>query len=286
MAHPDLEVGTEAFSGPGPMVPLRYRVRSRRDDLDDTVTLELEPVDEPTARPGPGQFNMLWAFGIGEAPISLAGLDGDVLVHTIRRVGAVTAALCAAVPGDEIGVRGPYGVGWDLDRARGRDVVVVAGGLGLAPVRPIVTELVDHRDQFGRVAVLVGARSPDDLLYRDELAEWRSHLDLDVEVTVDTATPSWRGDVGVVTRLIGRNPNEPANTTAFVCGPEVMMRFCALALIDDGTPPDEIFVSMERNMHCAIGHCGHCQLDALFVCKDGPVLSWPTVEPLLRVRER
>lgn len=286
MPPPDLGIRPEAFAGSGPMVPIRYRVRSRRDDLDDTVTLELEPVAQPTTPPRPGQFNMLWAFGVGEAPISLAGLDGDLLVHTIRRVGAVTAALCATAPGDEIGVRGPFGVGWDVERATGRDVVVVAGGLGLAPIRPIVNELLARREDHGRVSVLIGARTPDLLLYRDELAEWRSRLDLDVEVTVDSAGPAWRGDVGVVTRLIGRNPFDPERTTAFVCGPEIMMRFCALALIDAGTPADEVFVSMERNMHCAIGHCGHCQLDALFVCKDGPVLSWARVEPLLRVRER
>lgn len=272
--------------GLAPMTPRRYRVRSRRDDLDDTVTLGLEPCDEPVSAPSSGQFNMLWAFGIGEAPISLAGTDGDVLLHTVRAVGAVTDALCASKPGDEIGVRGPFGTGWNLDRARGRDVVVVAGGLGLAPVRPIVTELIAHRADFGRAVVLVGARSPDVLLYRDELEEWRGRLDLDVEVTVDTASPAWRGDVGVVTRLIDRGPFEPSRTTAFVCGPEVMMRFCAAALIARGVDPAEIFVSLERNMHCAVGHCGRCQLDALFVCKDGPVLGWPVVEPLLKVRER
>ena len=216
----------------------------------------------------------------------MAGTDGDVLIHTIRRVGGVTNALGAAQPGDEIGVRGPFGTGWNLDRAIGRDVVVMAGGLGLAPVRPIITDLVARREEFGRASLLIGARTPEDLLYRDEIEEWRSHLDLDVEVTVDSAPATWRGDVGVVTRLVGRAPIDPANTTAFVCGPEVMMRFGATSLIDRGVPADEVFVSLERNMHCAVGHCGHCQLDALFVCRDGAVLAWPTVEPLLKVRER
>ena len=164
--------------------------------------------------------------------------------------------------------------------------MVIAGGLGLAPVRPIIQALIEQRARFGRVVILMGARTPDALLYRDELAEWRSHLDLDVEVTVDTAPPSWRGDVGVVTRLIDRNPFDPDHTTAYVCGPEIMMRFGAAALLDRGVDPGAVFVSLERNMHCAIGHCGHCQLDSFFVCKDGPVLPWPAVEPLLKVRER
>lgn len=268
------------------MVPQMYRVLSRRQDLADTVTLALEPVDGQIARPTIGQFNMLWAFGIGEAPISLSGTDDTTLEHTIRGVGAVTNALCAASEGDQIGLRGPYGTGWDLDTAAGRDVLVVAGGLGLAPVRPIVTQLFARRADYGRAALLMGARDPESLLYRDELEKWRSRLDIEVEVTVDSARPSWRGDVGVVTKLIPRAPIEPSNTRAFVCGPEVMMRFCAQALVDLGVPPAEVFVSLERNMHCAVGHCGHCQLGSTFVCKDGPVLSWVDAEPLLRIPER
>jgi len=268
------------------MVPHMYRVLSRRQDLADTVTLALAPVDSQIATPTIGQFNMLWAFGIGEAPISLAGIDEHVVTHTIRGVGAVTNALCGASEGDQIGVRGPYGTGWDLGGATGRDVLVVAGGLGLAPVRPIVARLFARRSEYGRAALLIGARDPESLLYRDELEAWRSRLDIEVEVTVDSAQPSWRGDVGVVTKLIPRAPVDSANTRAFVCGPEVMMRFCAQALVDRGVPPAEVFVSLERNMHCAVGHCGHCQLGSSFVCKDGPVLSWVEAEPLLRIRER
>ncbi|MCP4221878.1 MAG: oxidoreductase [Actinomycetia bacterium] len=189
-------------------------------------------------------------------------------------------------PGDLVGVRGPYGSGWGLGQARGRDVLVLAGGLGLAPVRPIITSVLAERPAFGRAVVLIGARSPDTLLYRDEIEEWRGRLDIDIEVTVDSATPEWRGDVGVVTRLVGRAPVDPTNTVAFVCGPEVMMRFSALAVTDLGVAPSAVQLSMERNMHCAIGHCGHCQLGSSFICKDGPVLDWPQVEALLRVRER
>lgn len=271
---------------PGPMTPRMYRVVSRRDDLVDTVTLDMVPVDRPCPDPSSGQFNMLWAFGVGEAPISVAGFENGIVSHTIRRVGAVTEALCSATVGDQVGVRGPFGTGWDLSRAAGRDILIVAGGLGVAPIRPIVTELLAHRSDYGRAVLLVGARTPDALLYRDELEAWRGRLDMEVEVTVDAASPLWRGEVGVVTRLIERAPIDPDNTTAFVCGPEVMMRFGAQSVLDRGVAPAEVWLSFERNMHCAVGHCGHCQLGALFLCKDGPVLSWPQAEPLLQVRER
>ena len=270
----------------GPMTPVMYRVEARSIDLDDTATLSLAPVDQPIRPPVAGQFNMLWAFGIGEAPISLAGVDGDVLHHTIRRAGKVSTALWAAGEGDLIGMRGPFGTGWPLDAAKGRDILIVAGGIGMAPVRPVVEEVLAKREYYGRAALLVGARGPDSLLYRDLLETWRSRLDIEVEVTVDTAPPSWRGNVGVVTKLIDPAPVEPEQTTAYVCGPEVMMRFTAQAAAARGVPIDQIFVSLERNMHCAVGHCGHCQLGPAFVCKDGPVLPWPTVEPLMRVRQR
>ncbi len=274
--------------GRGPMVPHPYRVEWARRDTADTVTIGITPVEEPLPVPTPGQFEMLWAFGVGEVPISVSGIgNGDGrLEHTIRAVGAVTRALCAAEAGDVIGVRGPFGEGWDLDRATGRDLLVVAGGLGLAPVRPVIREAFATRHRFGRMAVLVGARDPANLLYPEELEKWRGRFDVDVEVTVDAAPPSWRGDVGVVTKLIDRVPFDAANTTAVVCGPEVMMRFVSQALANRGVPGHEILISMERNMRCAIGHCGHCQLGPEFICKDGPVLPWDRMEALMLVRER
>ena len=169
---------------PGPMTPVMHRVVSRREDLPDTVTLGLLPVDAAVSEPKSGQFNMLWAFGVGEAPISLAGFEDGVLIHTIRRVGAVTAALCSSAVGDQIGVRGPFGVGWDLPHATGRDVLIVAGGLGVAPTRPIIIELLANRTDFGRAVLLIGARTPEALLYRDELEDWRGRFDIEVEVTV------------------------------------------------------------------------------------------------------
>ncbi len=272
----------------GPMVAAPYRVLRRRPEVADTVSLDLVPEGSPLPPPRPGQFMMLWAFGVGEVPISLAGFDAATgeLTHTIRAVGAVTAALCAAEPGETIGVRGPFGTGWGVDRAAGGDLLVVAGGLGLAPVRPVMVEALDNRHRYGRVALLVGARDPGSLLYVDELERWRGRFDLDVEVTVDAAPPSWRGDVGVVTKLLDRAPVDPARTIAVVCGPEVMMRFVAQGLVDRGFAPQDILLSMERNMRCAIGHCGHCQLGPLFICKDGPVLPWTRVAEQLMVRER
>ena len=268
------------------MVPTMYRVADRVAELADTVTLQLDPVRGGVVTPQPGQFMMLWAFGVGEAPISLAGRVGARLMHTIRGVGAVTRHLCASEPGYQIGVRGPFGRGWGLEPARGNDVVIVAGGLGLAPVRPIVTEILADRSAYGEVSLLVGARSPAELLYRAELEEWQHRDDLGVEVIVDTADRTWSGPVGMVTKLVDRLTGPSPQTRAFVCGPEVMMRFVAVALTDRGVAADRIEVSLERNMHCAIGQCGHCQLGPAFVCTDGPVFPWSAAEPLLRVRER
>lgn len=268
------------------MTPVMHRVRDRRDEPDDTVTLFLEPVDAALPEPRPGQFNMLWAFGVGEAPISVADAGPVPLVHTIRRVGAVTGALCDAQAGDAVGVRGPFGTGWDLASAAGRDVLVVAGGLGLAPLRPVIQHVLAHRTDYGRLVLLVGAREPGALLYRDELEAWRGRLDIEVEVTVDTAPPSWRGDVGLVTDLLRRAPVDRGSAVTFVCGPEIMMRFVAQAMVDAGADPGSVHVSLERNMQCAIGHCGHCQLGPAFVCKDGPVLAWSRIAPQLMVRAR
>ncbi|MDH3684021.1 MAG: FAD/NAD(P)-binding protein [Acidimicrobiia bacterium] len=272
--------------GAGPMTPTMYRVSARADESPQTVTLDLSPMADPIGVPAPGQFTMLWSFGIGEAPISVAAaaVDGS-LRQTIRGVGPVTSALCAAVAGDLVGVRGPYGVGWDLDLAQGRDVLIVGGGLGVAPVRSAIEHILENRGRFGRLAVVIGARTPDALLYPRELARWQERSDVDLEVTVDTATVGWRGNVGLVTQLLDRATVDLGTAVAFVCGPEVMMRFVARGLLERGAPPENIFVSLERNMHCAIGHCGHCQLGPLFVCKDGPVHPWHRVAPLLSVRE-
>ena len=273
---------------PAPLTPVAYQVAARHDESADVVTLDLEPVEPAAAidEPAPGQFTMLYAFGIGEAPISVSGCPADdgTLRHTIRSAGAVTRALCDLAPGDQLGVRGPFGVGWPLADVDGLDLVVIGGGIGLAPVRPVLRQVIAERDRFGRVALVVGARTPGDLLYRSELAEWRGRFDLDVEVTVDAAPIEWRGDVGVVTKVLPRLAVDPARAAAFVCGPEVMMRVVARHLLDAGFDAERIHVSLERNMQCAVGHCGHCQLGPVFVCTDGPVLPWSAAALLLEVR--
>lgn len=268
-----------------PMLPVVARISRRIPELADIVTFEIEV-------PGwrgfaPGQFNMLSVFGVGEIAISISGPQDDPsrVVHTIRSVGPVSKALAGLLPGAHVGLRGPFGAAWPVERARGRDVVVIAGGLGLAPVRPILYELAAHRAAYGKVTLLYGTRSPQDILYPRDLAEWRNRTDFTTGITVDRATPEWRGQVGVVTSLLPVADFDPATTTAFVCGPEIMMRFAANALVDRGVAPGEVFLSMERNMHCAVGLCGHCQLGPVFVCKDGPVFDWARLKPLMAVRE-
>jgi NAD(P)H-flavin reductase len=270
----------------GAMTPLPYRVGARTQETADSWTLCLEPV-EAGIEPTPGQFNMLYAFGVGEVPISTSGeATGDgSLLHTVRAVGEVTQALCATEPGDVIGVRGPFGTNWPLEEARGGDLVIVAGGIGLAPLRPALYHALTHRDDFGAVSLLVGARTPADVLYTAELERWRLRPDVDVDVTVDAAPSHWRGNVGVVTRLVPKARLDPGAATALVCGPEVMMSFAVKALVERGLEKDRIYVSLERSMRCAVGHCGHCQLGPLLICRDGPVFRYDRVERLLEVRE-
>jgi NAD(P)H-flavin reductase len=262
-----------------------WRVTANRRESHDTVTLELEP-PEPFGFQ-PGQFNMLRVPGVGEVPISVSGdpsLAGPVL-HTIRDVGAVTHALCTARPGDEIGVRGPYGTSWPVQAAEGGDVLIVAGGIGLPPLRPAIYHVLARRESFGRLVLLYGARTPSDLLFAGELAAWRSRFDLTVEVTVDTAGRDWYGNVGVVPDLIGKAAFEPGASVAFTVGPEIMMRFAVRALLAAGVPEDRVFLSMERDMQCAAALCGHCQLGPFLVCRDGPVFCYRPLARWLGVRE-
>ena len=269
-----------------PMAPRPFLVQSVLEELPDTFTLTLDPPDGSFAF-RPGQFTMLYAFGIGEVPISISGdpLRPEVLVQTIRRVGAVTGALQRLGPSDVVGVRGPFGKPWPIEDAAGRDVVFVAGGIGLAPLRPAIYHALANRDRYGRVVIVYGARNRRELLYPAQLHEWRSRFDVDVMITVDDAAGDWHGSVGVVTRLIPRAPFDPDNTAAFVCGPEVMMRFTATELTGRGVAPQSIFLSLERNMKCAIGFCGHCQFGAHFVCWNGPVFRYEEIERLLVTKE-
>lgn len=273
---------------PGSMVPSPFRVQRVRRETHDTFTMELEPADGANGFLFvPGQFNMLYVFGVGEVPISISGdpTKPQTLVHTVRAVGTVTQTLRRLKRGDVVGVRGPFGTHWPVEEAVGSDMVIVAGGIGLAPLRPALYYLLSNREKYGRIALVYGARTLQDLLYKSELEKWRGHLDLEVEVTVDAATASWRGNVGVVTTLIPRVQVDPFHTVALVCGPEVMMRFTVRELESRGIEPEDIFISMERNMKCAIGFCGHCQVGSTFICKDGPVFCYAEVQPFFAKRE-
>ena len=270
-----------------PLLPSPYVVADKRQELGDTWTLELEPANGDGLGPfGPGQFSMISAFGAGEVPISAsgAGESGGRIVHTVRAVGVATRAICEIERGAQVGVRGPFGTTWPMAEAEGGDVVVVAGGIGIAPLRLAVEHLIDNRDGYRAVTILYGARSPDEMLFFGELTSWRE-AGIDVKYTVDPASSAWDARVGLVTNLIPIAGFEGPRTTAMICGPEVMMRFVTAALQERGVPDERIYVSLERNMKCAVGHCGHCQLGHRFVCKDGPVFPVGRIGTLLGVRE-
>jgi NAD(P)H-flavin reductase len=279
---------TPVTATPDPMLPRPYRVRRVRREMPDTFTLDLVPADDEAIPPfAAGQFNMLYVFGVGEIPISISGdpANRDQLVHTTRAVGAVSRAMSRLKADDAIGVRGPFGSAWPLAQAVGKDIVVIAGGIGMAPLRPAIHQLLAARQQYGRMTLLYGTRTPANILYRRQLAQWRARFDMDMFVTVDHAASTWQGHVGVVTRLIAQEAFDPAATAAFICGPEIMLRFTATELLKRGVTADQIFVSMERNMKCAVGLCGHCQYGPKFVCKDGPVFAYGNVQRLFTVRE-
>ena len=271
-----------------PMCPAVAVIGRRRRETRDIYSLELRPHDESRGFDfAPGQFNMLYLFGQGEVAISISGdpRRTDTIVHTIRAVGPITAGLGKLKRGASVGIRGPFGSGWPVDVVKGCDVIIVAGGVGLAPLRPALCHLLSRRSDYGKISVLYGTRTPEDLLFVRQLEQWRGRFDLHVEVTVDTASAGWGGDVGVVTTLIPRAQFDPARTFGFICGPEVMMRFTLRALMARGVRPDRLFLSMERNMKCAVGFCGHCQLGPTFICKDGPVFRYDRLAPWFGVRE-
>lgn len=269
----------------GAFVPSPFRVGERRQDTADTWTLTLEPLGEGFAV-APGQFVMVYMFGVGEVPISVSGppeSHGEPVVLTVRDVGAVTHAICSSQPGAVLGLRGPLGNSWPVETASGGDILVVAGGIGLAPLRPVVLHALRHRTNYQNVWVLYGARTPQDLLYRDELDAWQ--FEVGVDITVDAANTNWLGRVGVVPKLVGQADFRSDSVRAFVCGPEVMIHFTVEALRERGVPDERIFLSLERDMRCGVGLCGHCQLGPTLICRDGPVYTQAQVAELMEVRE-
>ncbi|MEZ6123275.1 MAG: FAD/NAD(P)-binding protein [Planctomycetaceae bacterium] len=264
------------------------RIAEIKPEIDGVFTYRLEFLDADEAHPyrfAPGQFNMLYLPGAGEIAISRSDSPDadDGCLHTIRIVGNATGVMARMKVGDTLGLRGPFGAPWPVEQCLGRDVILVAGGIGLAPLRPVVYSLLDQPQRFGQRHLLFGTRTPDDLLFADEYTSWES-AGIRVQTTVDRAASGWQGNVGVVTMLLGQLRDfDPANCVLFCCGPEVMMRFTVQTALRRGISSDRIYLSMERNMQCAVGLCGHCQFGPTFVCKDGPVFPYNSIAKLLDI---
>jgi NAD(P)H-flavin reductase len=274
---------------PSPWLPRVATIRDVRPETPGVTTYALELTDGKAGEPfrfRPGQFNMLYLPGIGEAAISISSDPGETktLLHTVRAAGSVTQALARKKKGDRLALRGPYGSSWPMDVCRGCDVVIACGGIGLAPLRPAVYHLIRHRKDYGRVILLYGARNPKDLLYPEEYAAWRA-AGIEVETTVDIGDADWRGNIGVVPVLFYRLRLNAAKTQVLTCGPEVMMRFVIFEALARKIAPAHIHLSMERNMNCAVGLCGHCQFGPVFICKDGPVFTYERLQPYLHVED-
>ncbi len=249
-----------------PYLPQLARILEVRDETFDTKTFCIEtPLSFK-----PGQFVELSVFGYGEAPISISGGDGDCIELTIRAVGNVTRKIHEMKPGEYVGVRGPFGNGWPVEKAEGKNLLIVAGGIGLAPLKPVIEYVCQHRYEFNDVTLLYGARRPSLMLFRYKFEEWSRCMEL--LLTVDEPEEGWDGHVGVVTTLCDKIKHV-ANTITLMCGPPVMMKYTSMVLIELGFPPSEIYLSLERNMKCGIGICGHCAVGGVYVCRDGPVFS-------------
>lgn len=273
-----------------PLVPEPWRIVHRQRETEHIFTVRLQP--EPGVAPmhfEPGQFNMIYGFGAGESAISISGhpeeSEEEGIDHTIRRIGTVTDALYDLGPGDIVGMRGPFGASWPMEEARGRDLVFMAGGIGLAPLRPAIYHALSNRSDYGRIVILTGARNPEEVLFPEELESWRSLDGVESRLTVDRAAEGWTRNVGVVTKLVPRADFDPENAVAMICGPEVMMRYSANELRKRGVSDERVYVTLERNMKCAVALCGHCQLGPEFLCRDGPVFRYDRIGFWLGQRE-
>lgn len=285
-SHPGLVPVHDSATDPMHSEP--YVIKQVHQETADVFTFDLVPAAHaPNFTFAPGQFNMIYMFGMGEVAISISS-DSTVygrLIHTIRAVGPITRAICKLKKGDMLGIRGPFGAGWPVQEARGHDVLFVTGGIGLPPLRPAIYYVLAHRQDYGKVTILYGARSPQRLLYRKELEQWRGRFDVTLDVAVGVAGRDWHGNVGVINSLLGQARLDPDNTVAMLCSSESMMHSLANGLIKLGMADDRIYLSMERNMKCAIGLCGHCQLGPYFICKDGPVFSYEAIKEWFVKRE-
>lgn len=269
--------------------PMEAEVVLRVEDSPNIFTLSLRLCDnlqQDNYSFVPGQFNMLYLFGVGEIPVSIAGdpAQAGLLSHTIRTVGRVTRGFSQLQAGDRVGLRGPFGRGWPLAEAGDKDVLIITGGLGCAPVLPVINQILHNRDEYGRVSILQGVKHSSDLIWRNRYARWGQMPDTQVLLAADVADPQWSGTVGLVTTLFERIDLNFANSITMMCGPEPMMFAATDELLSLGVDADDIWLSMERNMQCAVGHCGHCQYGETFVCKDGPVFPYREICHLARVK--
>ena len=274
---------TELRNPVDPMLPRLAVIQSVKPEACGVSTLSLnfvDPRERAAYRFQPGQFNMLYLPGAGEVAISVSSdpIEPQTIAHTVRCAGSVTRAIGRLKPGDTLGVRGPYGNHWPIEQAHGKNLIIVAGGIGLAPLRPVILSVLNRRGDFGRVLLLYGARTPADLLYTREFGRWREG-GVEVNVTVDLADDTWKGKVGVVPQLFYFVRMEQKNSLVLTCGPEIMMRFVIYEALARRIPKEAIYLSMERNMKCAVGFCGHCQFGPTFICKQGPVLNFAAIEP-------
>jgi NAD(P)H-flavin reductase len=272
-----------------PMVPQFVRINKMVWETEQVFTIYLTPGEDMDGKFNfkPGQFNMLYAFGIGEAAISISSspYKPRTIIHTIHKVGTVTSALSKLKKGSYVGIRGPFGSSWPVEESKGKDVCILAGGIGLAPLRPVIYSLFKNRKDYGSITILYGARTPQDMLYRVELEQWSKLNDVNVLVTVDRGDQSWKGNIGFAANLLSYVQLDTKNTISMVCGPEVMMKYSIEELIDKGIPEGNLYLSLERNMKCAVGFCGHCQFGPKFICKDGPVFNYPMVKYLFERKE-
>lgn len=272
-----------------PWLPLVTTIGEIKPEVSGIVTYRLDFADPAVAASYyflPGQFNMLYLPAIGEVAISISSdaADQSALLHTVRAAGSVTSAMARLKVGDQVLLRGPYGSAWPMEAMKGLDLVIACGGVGLAPLRPAIYHIVKNRSDYGRVFLLYGARTPNDMLYSTEYETWRE-ADISVETTVDIGDGDWRGNIGVVPVLFYRLRLSAAKTCVLTCGPEIMIRFVVFESLARKISPDRIILSMERNMNCGVGHCGHCQIGPAFVCKDGPVFTYRQMEPYLHVED-
>ena len=256
------------------LTPTPAKIINIIPETPDTKTFYFKPKAK-LEEPKPGQFTEIYIPGVGEAPVSVSGIESDgVIVQTVRSIGTLTEYLFKLRRGDLIGIRGPYGKGWPIEKLKDRDVLIVGGGIGLAPLRSVIKEVERNRRDYGRLSILYGARNPSLLLYRYEFDEYRKIPNSELLLTVDRADETWTGNVGVVTQLIPKASVDPRNAVALVCGPEIMMRFTVKALEEQGFKGNQIYLSLERRMKCGVGLCGHCQVGPYLVCRNGPVFPY------------